>query len=85
MRSGFSARADWREIATAFGLAPAVVTVMLGAKWIAGLQPCTATIVGMIPFGTKIELHGADFLRERRIQGSSMGSNPFSYRHASPH
>src|SRR5438552_1531471 len=37
----------------------------------------TATIVGMIPFGTKIELHGADFLRERRVQGSSMGSNHF--------
>src|SRR5580765_4067384 len=31
----------------------------------------TATIVGMIPFGQKIELHGFDFLRERRIQGSS--------------
>ena len=37
----------------------------------------TATIIGMIPFGTKIELHGADFLRERRIQGSMMGSNRF--------
>jgi S-(hydroxymethyl)glutathione dehydrogenase/alcohol dehydrogenase len=37
----------------------------------------TATIIGMIPFGTKIELHGADFLRERKIQGSSMGSNHF--------
>lgn len=37
----------------------------------------TATIVGMVPFGEKIELHGADFLRERRIQGSSMGSNRF--------
>jgi S-(hydroxymethyl)glutathione dehydrogenase / alcohol dehydrogenase len=37
----------------------------------------TATIVGMIPFGTKIELHGFDFLRERKIQGSSMGSNRF--------
>jgi S-(hydroxymethyl)glutathione dehydrogenase/alcohol dehydrogenase len=36
-----------------------------------------ATIVGMIPFGTKIELHGFDFLRERRIQGSLMGSNRF--------
>jgi S-(hydroxymethyl)glutathione dehydrogenase/alcohol dehydrogenase len=36
----------------------------------------TATIVGMIPFGQKkIELHGFDFLRERKIQGSSMGSN----------
>jgi S-(hydroxymethyl)glutathione dehydrogenase/alcohol dehydrogenase len=37
----------------------------------------TATLVGMVPFGEKIELHGADFLRERRIQGSSMGSNRF--------
>jgi S-(hydroxymethyl)glutathione dehydrogenase/alcohol dehydrogenase len=31
----------------------------------------------MIPIGTKIELHGFDFLRERRIQGSMMGSNRF--------
>src|SRR5262249_36329045 len=37
----------------------------------------TATIIGMIPFGTKIELHGADFLGERKIQGSLMGSNRF--------
>ena len=37
----------------------------------------TATIVGMIPVGTKIELHGPEFLREKRIQGSSMGSNRF--------
>ncbi len=37
----------------------------------------TATIVGMVPFGQKLELHGADFLRERKIQGSSMGSNRF--------
>jgi len=37
----------------------------------------TATIIGMIPFGTRIELHGFDFLRERKIQGSSMGSNRF--------
>ena len=37
----------------------------------------TATLVGMVPFGQKIELHGFDFLRERRIQGSSMGSNRF--------
>jgi hypothetical protein len=29
------------------------------------------------PFGTKIELHGADFLRERLMPGSSMGSNRF--------
>ena len=37
----------------------------------------TATIVGMVPFGEKIELHGYDFLRERKVQGSSMGSNRF--------
>ena len=37
----------------------------------------TATIIGMIPVGVKIELHGVDFLRERRIQGSMMGSNHF--------
>lgn len=36
-----------------------------------------ATIIGMIPQGVKIELDGASFLRERRIQGSSMGSNHF--------
>jgi S-(hydroxymethyl)glutathione dehydrogenase / alcohol dehydrogenase len=37
----------------------------------------TATIVGMVPFGQNLEIHGADFLREKRIQGSSMGSNRF--------
>src|SRR6202161_1280679 len=37
----------------------------------------TATIIGMIPFGVKIELHGADFLRDRKIQGTSMGGNHF--------
>jgi S-(hydroxymethyl)glutathione dehydrogenase/alcohol dehydrogenase len=37
----------------------------------------TATIIGMIPVGTKVEFHGADFLRERRVQGSNMGSNRF--------
>jgi S-(hydroxymethyl)glutathione dehydrogenase / alcohol dehydrogenase len=37
----------------------------------------TATIVGMIPLGQKIELDGSVFLREKKIQGSSMGSNRF--------
>ncbi len=37
----------------------------------------TATLIGMIPVGTKIELHGVDFLRERRVQGCMMGSNRF--------
>jgi len=39
----------------------------------------TATIIGMIPEGIKIELDGGSFLRrgERRIQGCWMGSNRF--------
>ncbi len=38
----------------------------------------TATIIGMIPEGTKIEIDAGAFLRrERKIQGSSMGSNRF--------
>ena len=37
----------------------------------------TATIIGMIPVGTMLELHGADFLVEKKIQGSMMGSNRF--------
>ena len=37
----------------------------------------TATIIGMIPVGQKIELEGRFFLGERKIQGSSMGSNRF--------
>ncbi len=37
----------------------------------------TATIIGMIPVGTHIELHGPEFLMERKLQGSNMGSNRF--------
>ncbi len=37
----------------------------------------TATVIGMIPVGQKIELPGVDFLFEKKIQGSSMGSNRF--------
>lgn len=37
----------------------------------------TATIIGMIPVGQKVELEGRFFLQERKIQGSSMGSNRF--------
>jgi S-(hydroxymethyl)glutathione dehydrogenase/alcohol dehydrogenase len=39
----------------------------------------TATIIGMIPMGTKIELLGMDFLAEKKIQGSTMGSNRFRF------
>ena len=37
----------------------------------------TATVIGMIPIGTNVELHGLDFLFEKKIQGCSMGSNQF--------
>src|SRR5574337_421617 len=37
----------------------------------------TATIVGVLPVGVKVELNGVDFLRENRIQGSLMGYNHF--------
>ena len=37
----------------------------------------TATIIGMIPVGQKVELDGRSFLSERKIQGSGMGSNRF--------
>ena len=37
----------------------------------------TATVVGMIPVGQKIELDGPIFLREKKIQGCNMGSNRF--------
>ena len=37
----------------------------------------TATIIGMIPVGTMIELHGVEFLSEKKMQGSLMGSNRF--------
>jgi S-(hydroxymethyl)glutathione dehydrogenase / alcohol dehydrogenase len=37
----------------------------------------TATIIGLIAPGVKLELSGTDFLGEKRIQGSFMGSNRF--------
>ncbi len=37
----------------------------------------TGTIIGMIPFGTNIELPGFAFLMEKKLQGSTMGSNRF--------
>jgi S-(hydroxymethyl)glutathione dehydrogenase/alcohol dehydrogenase len=36
-----------------------------------------ATVIGMIPVGTKVELHGPDFLSEKTMTGSNMGSNQF--------
>ena len=37
----------------------------------------TATVIGMIPPGEMVRLHGPDFLAEKKIQGSMMGSNRF--------
>jgi S-(hydroxymethyl)glutathione dehydrogenase/alcohol dehydrogenase len=37
----------------------------------------TATVIGMIPLGESIQLDGFQFLLEKRIQGSNMGSNRF--------
>ena len=36
-----------------------------------------ATIIGVMPLGQKVELDGPSFLQEKKIQGSSMGSNRF--------
>lgn len=37
----------------------------------------TATVIGMVPVGQKIEVDPAALLGERRLQGSRMGSNRF--------
>jgi S-(hydroxymethyl)glutathione dehydrogenase/alcohol dehydrogenase len=37
----------------------------------------TATIIGMIPPGQMVSVHGAEFLAEKKLQGSMMGSNRF--------
>ncbi len=37
----------------------------------------TATIIGMIPVGQKVEIDGPKLLTERKIQGTNMGSNRF--------
>jgi S-(hydroxymethyl)glutathione dehydrogenase/alcohol dehydrogenase len=37
----------------------------------------TATVIGMIPIGVKVEVDGFQFLMEKKLQGSNMGSNQF--------
>ena len=37
----------------------------------------TATIVGMVPLGQKVDMDGFSLLFEKRIQGCFMGSNRF--------
>ncbi len=36
-----------------------------------------ATIIGMIPVGTMLEVHGPELLSEKTLTGSNMGSNQF--------
>ena len=37
----------------------------------------TATVIGMIPVGAMVEIHGPEFLGEKKLQGCNMGSNRF--------
>ena len=37
----------------------------------------TATVIGMLPLGEKLEIDGISLLVEKRLQGSNMGSNRF--------
>ncbi len=37
----------------------------------------TAVVIGMVPVGTKIEIHGPELLTEKTLTGSTMGSNRF--------
>ncbi|MDN5761671.1 MAG: alcohol dehydrogenase, partial [Microlunatus sp.] len=37
----------------------------------------TAVVVGMIPLGTSVEIPGVDFMFEKKLVGSLMGSNNF--------
>jgi S-(hydroxymethyl)glutathione dehydrogenase / alcohol dehydrogenase len=37
----------------------------------------TATVIGMIPFGERVEIDGFQLLMEKKLQGSNMGSNRF--------
>lgn len=36
-----------------------------------------ATIIGLIPVGTMVEVHGVELLDEKKLTGSNMGSNQF--------
>ena len=36
-----------------------------------------ATVIGMIPMGENVEIHGPDLLSEKKLTGSNMGSNRF--------
>jgi S-(hydroxymethyl)glutathione dehydrogenase/alcohol dehydrogenase len=56
----------------AIGLAP-TTTQAFGMLRPGGI----ATVIGMIPPGTTVELPGVDFMFEKQLRGSLMGSNRF--------
>jgi S-(hydroxymethyl)glutathione dehydrogenase / alcohol dehydrogenase len=37
----------------------------------------TATLIGLVPIGQRIEIHAVELLDEKKLQGSNMGSNRF--------
>ncbi|MBV9664305.1 MAG: Zn-dependent alcohol dehydrogenase [Actinobacteria bacterium] len=39
----------------------------------------TATVIGMVPFGQRVEIDGFQLLMEKKLQGSNMGSNRFRF------
>ena len=41
-----------------------------------------ATVIGMIPVGTRIEIHGPELLSEKKLTGLEHGVEPVPYRHA---
>lgn len=36
-----------------------------------------ATVIGLVPVGTNLEIHAVELLQQKRLQGSNMGSNRF--------
>ena len=36
-----------------------------------------ATVIGMVPYGTKVEIYAADLLQEKKLLGCAVGSNRF--------
>ena len=51
--------------------------ILTSTRWLPARPGGTATVIGMVPYGTKIEIHAADFLQEKKLLGCAMGSNRF--------
>jgi S-(hydroxymethyl)glutathione dehydrogenase/alcohol dehydrogenase len=70
-----------KELSGGFGVHHAIEAIGLKATAEQAFQMLrpggTATVVGMIPFGTTIEINGLELLAERKVQGCVMGSRNF--------